>query len=861
MHDSAGCFEDRTLGERQASLRRLALALVRDEHAADDLVQDALVQALERPGAERLGLGWLSAAVKHLAFNKTTAERRRAERQRSVARDERIESAAVDRRLEHQALVVAAIQRLPEALRTVVYKRYFDELGPAQIAAELGQPLATIKSRLARAKQLLRSDLDRSFGGDRAAWMLALVPSFTAHSLTTPATAAATTSSLVGTIFMSTLSKVLIAAVACTGTFLLWRGVAAPEPLAPALVPAAKTAADEPLAAAAANAALDQVAQGPPAARAALEQVPERTEAPAAVADASQLAGLVLDADARPLAGVDVLFRSRRPNPDPEHAVRARTTVDGQFALEAPAVAGEVLLDDADFATVFGELVSPPVEREVLVIAAKRRALNGSVHSETGQPIEGANLQLVIPDGFRRRFGRVLDHVYPRAIGATTDASGAFDVAGAIELDGALLRATADGFMPLQLPLAEITSPVDIVLRRPGDTPESLHGIVVDALGRPVEDARVSFGLETTLSDEHGRFQLMRQSSNRYADTLTTQLSGASRTLHAVKRGYLPAQLVVERSSETGTALWEDGVLLQLGDAPLSIAGRVVDPDGAALAGMQTFLADAALFTLADGAQSIENLLGGDPEDRITFFETDAQGAFEIGGLQPRDYALVAMHPSTYAQVQTQPITAGTRDVRIVLDPDDTWDVLAGRVQTGHGEALSGVDVHVFTDATNFRMDGRFVRTSNFLVRTTTTAADGTFELNDVPKQRCYMRLMGDEIQVQTIGSIAEPIADTERDSVDDLVLVATRRVHFQVTLDQVGEADQIAVHDSLGAPLDMRVYQGKPGPAMQLAPVHADQTDVLSVSDAASVLLYLKDGVVVRRRPITLAFGELNEL
>ncbi len=159
------------------SLRRLALALARDEHAADDLVQDAWVAALERPGGARgVRRGWLAVAVRHLAFNRRAVERRRREREERVARPEATGDEDVARRVEVQARVVEALRRLPEELRTAIWLRYFDELGPREIAARTGAPVATVKSRLARAKQLLRDDLDRSFGGQRAEWLGAFMP-------------------------------------------------------------------------------------------------------------------------------------------------------------------------------------------------------------------------------------------------------------------------------------------------------------------------------------------------------------------------------------------------------------------------------------------------------------------------------------------------------------------------------------------------------------------------------------------------------------------------------------------------------------------------------------------------------------
>ncbi len=54
------------------------------------------------------------------------------------------------------ARVEQMLQSLPMAMRTAVVLRYQEELTPPEIAALLGQPLATVKSNLQRALTLLR---------------------------------------------------------------------------------------------------------------------------------------------------------------------------------------------------------------------------------------------------------------------------------------------------------------------------------------------------------------------------------------------------------------------------------------------------------------------------------------------------------------------------------------------------------------------------------------------------------------------------------------------------------------------------------------------------------------------------------
>ena len=56
------------------------------------------------------------------------------------------------------------VAALPEIPRMVVILRYQEDLSPAEIAAALDRPVATVKSDLQRALALLREKSARRFG-------------------------------------------------------------------------------------------------------------------------------------------------------------------------------------------------------------------------------------------------------------------------------------------------------------------------------------------------------------------------------------------------------------------------------------------------------------------------------------------------------------------------------------------------------------------------------------------------------------------------------------------------------------------------------------------------------------------------
>ena len=78
--------------------------------------------------------------------------------------------------LDHSRQVVEAVQALPEIYRSAVYLRFYEGRSVARIATDLGLSRDTVKTRVRRALEKLRADLDARSGGDRRQWMAALLP-------------------------------------------------------------------------------------------------------------------------------------------------------------------------------------------------------------------------------------------------------------------------------------------------------------------------------------------------------------------------------------------------------------------------------------------------------------------------------------------------------------------------------------------------------------------------------------------------------------------------------------------------------------------------------------------------------------
>jgi RNA polymerase sigma factor (sigma-70 family) len=186
-------------------LKGLARGLGADPHAAEDLTQATFLTALEHPpGTDRPVRGWLATVLRNL-FNESKRRRlRREAREARAARPEADRSAAgIVERAAIQKRAVDAVMALDEPYRTTVLLRFFEGLPPRKIAARTGTPVATVKTRLARALEQLRSRLDREHGGDRRAWLFCLLA---------PLPKAAFTASAIGVVVMEAKAKLAAAA-------------------------------------------------------------------------------------------------------------------------------------------------------------------------------------------------------------------------------------------------------------------------------------------------------------------------------------------------------------------------------------------------------------------------------------------------------------------------------------------------------------------------------------------------------------------------------------------------------------------------------------------------------------------------
>jgi RNA polymerase sigma factor (sigma-70 family) len=140
-------------------LRRYARALTRDLSGADDLVQDCLTRALGKVHLWQPGTD-LRAWLFTILHNQYVNHVRRAVREGTAVAFSETEPMLTTqpnqgKRLELRDLD-RAIAKLPEEQRVVLLLVGLEGMRYEEVAAVLGVPVGTIRSRLSRGREMLR---------------------------------------------------------------------------------------------------------------------------------------------------------------------------------------------------------------------------------------------------------------------------------------------------------------------------------------------------------------------------------------------------------------------------------------------------------------------------------------------------------------------------------------------------------------------------------------------------------------------------------------------------------------------------------------------------------------------------------
>ncbi|GAA3544779.1 hypothetical protein GCM10022263_34800 [Nocardioides daeguensis] len=160
---------DAWVAARGPALLRLAHLLAGDAADAEDVVQDALSRAL--PRWDRIvRADDVDAYVRRMVVNAHTSWWRRFRRRESpsayVDGGEVVAGPGDGPGHDERQRLWAACRALPEAQRTAVVLRYYEQLEYDEIAALTGVREGTVRSRVSRGIAVLRTELGDGRGGD-----------------------------------------------------------------------------------------------------------------------------------------------------------------------------------------------------------------------------------------------------------------------------------------------------------------------------------------------------------------------------------------------------------------------------------------------------------------------------------------------------------------------------------------------------------------------------------------------------------------------------------------------------------------------------------------------------------------------
>ena len=178
----ATAFETFT-GEYGGRVYRLAWGITRDQGDAEEVVQDVFLTIAQTSDTfeGRAAFGsWIYRVTTNAALNKRRGKRREVE----TSLDEHLPRYEADgRRAGDRSFLLAdwsqhpdaellsgearrtlerALDAMPETYRAVLVLRDVEELGNEEVAAMLGESVASVKSRLHRARMALREQLTQS---------------------------------------------------------------------------------------------------------------------------------------------------------------------------------------------------------------------------------------------------------------------------------------------------------------------------------------------------------------------------------------------------------------------------------------------------------------------------------------------------------------------------------------------------------------------------------------------------------------------------------------------------------------------------------------------------------------------------
>ncbi|TMQ14683.1 MAG: carboxypeptidase regulatory-like domain-containing protein [Deltaproteobacteria bacterium] len=412
-----------------------------------------------------------------------------------------------------------------------------------------------------------------------------------------------------------------------------------------------------------------------------------------------------VERDHRPIAGATVEVSSRKFVTGSDGAARIRG-VDGDdeyVTVSAPGHVGvheRVITSDDPADTVEWTAVLDPGAE-----------VTGTIVDQDGVPVPDAYLELESVGGGRNH-------------SATADETGAWRVPG-VGAGPYVARASSNRHIPtadqpVELDGAHATAGLVVRVQLGGE----ITGLVVDITGHPIADAQVSAAGGGDTTDASGRFTVRGLAPATYTVTANTRTLGAAHQDVVVARGR-PAELTF--------------VLV-----PSSLAGIVVDSRGEPVENARVIASSDAL--------GVYDLV-----------HSDASGHFDLGGLLPGRYQIVARRPDSAVDGPAVEATTADRRIRLVVSEPAG---ITGRV------ILDGAPVRYYGVAVGQDPGNLFLQPAP--VR----SLDGRFHQPDVPAGKLVVILLGPGFERRVVD--VQPVAGTTTD-LGDIVVTRGGRLRGRV--------------------------------------------------------------------------------
>lgn len=729
----------------------------------DELAQRTRIAAWRQFGSRLVPRAWMARVARHAAWGDVRARgRRRDHEQRAAELSPPPGSAGATRSsadaveaLEVRRAVLDAVQALPDPLRVAVVMRHFDELSIREIAERTAAPVETVRSRLARARALLRQDLGK--GSNERPWLqlafaACLPPTATRLPLATAALMTTKTTSTGPLIALAVLAALLVGARLATG------GAPDPEPQEVGGAAAPLTADPDPE-----NEPHD-VAVAP--VRSAIDPAVGAQE-PALERRRIAARGLVVDAQGRPLQGATVFAVDPGEAAGPE----VSTDADGRFSWSHGG-GGHRLRASLDGQTpLLDAYVVEGADEELLLALGPRCSLGGRVVDAEGDPIAKAVVTFRLSESWAAPLGRSLAGGDARWEEVSTDESGRFRFDDVPAVEGSSLWVKAPDRHSRRFDAPHVDTD-DILLRfdRPARPDVERVAVTVTHDGAsPVQDAHVYIRGATYVTGDDGTLRIPR-----------SRLGEADR-FYVTLRGSSPWRVDAPRSSGPVTAVeatggfrwdgpgasWPDAVVVTLPDQPAPrLMGVVVDTEGEPVEGASVWFHDAKRgggrpFGLE---ATLGNLRTG----------TDNEGRFALCGLPDRIYSIEVRDGDSLRSVVVEGLRPGSGGVRVVLDCAPRLCQVRGRCVAADGTPVPGVIVEPRYDM------GPYGRNGDPNESTATSDERGRFVLAAVPSDFSSLQCRGRTVMPGEIRVARDEPRSTGSDLVRDVEITVPRRGHVR---------------------------------------------------------------------------------